>query len=177
MTTPAVSAAAALSATPVPTAAPLPPKNDPSEPGTGISASDLSAPRCARCRAREGRRTPRIRAGAREAGRVSPRGSRPSSCREIANSASPHVSDALELLAQRTARAEDQRLDGARRQVEDLGDLRVRASLELPHHQRGALVEGEVAERAPDVLAARCVVVRDRVADVVLEGDLGRPPG
>jgi hypothetical protein len=50
ITRPAVTAAAALSASPVPTAAPPPPKKEPSEPGMGTSASDLSAPRWARWR-------------------------------------------------------------------------------------------------------------------------------
>ena len=33
-----------------------------------------------------------------------------------------------------------------------------------------------MAQRAPDVLAARRVVVGDRIRDVVFEGDLGGPP-
>jgi hypothetical protein len=83
----------------------------------------------------------------------------------------------LELLAQRSARAEDQRLDGAHAQPEQLGDLGVRAALELAHHERGALVERELAERGPDVLRARGVVGDERVGEVLLERDLVRPPG
>src|SRR3712207_7679898 len=42
---------------------------------------------------------------------------------------------------------------------ERLGDLRVRPPLELAHDERGALVERELAERAPDLLGRRHVVV------------------
>src|SRR5207237_9365334 len=56
----------------------------------------------------------------------------------------------LELLAERTPCAENQRLDGARREVEDPRDLRVAPPLELAHHECGALVEREMAERTPD---------------------------
>src|SRR5262245_36288765 len=81
---------------------------------------------------------------------------------------------AFELLAQRAASAEDQCLDGTGGDLEDLRDLRVRSPLELAHDKRRPLVEGEVAERAPDVLAGRQIVVDERVGDVVLERDLRR---
>src|SRR5919204_532896 len=85
----------------------------------------------------------------------------------------------LQLLAQRAAGAKDQCLDGARRQLEDLGDLCIRAALELAHYERRTLVEGEMAERAADVLGARAFVFLRRadetVADVLVEGDLRRP--
>src|SRR4029077_7702109 len=83
----------------------------------------------------------------------------------------------FELLAQRTACTEDEGLDCARRDLEDLGDLGVRAPLELAHHEGRTLVESEMTERAPDVVARRSGVVADRVGDVVLEGHLGRTPG
>ena len=83
----------------------------------------------------------------------------------------------FELLAQGAARTKDERLDGARRDVQDLGDLGVRASLELAHDERGALVEPEVAQCAADVLAGGQIVVDDRVRDVVLERDLRRSTG
>ena len=84
---------------------------------------------------------------------------------------------ALELFPQRAPSAEDERLDRAHRDAEHLGDLRVRASLDLAEHDRCALVEREVAERAPDVLCSRRVVVVDeRVGDVVVELHLLRPP-
>ena len=82
----------------------------------------------------------------------------------------------FELFAQRAACTEDERLDCARRDLEDLGDLGVRAPLELAHHECRPLVEGEMTERAPDVVARRSGVVADRVGDVVLEGHLGRTP-
>lgn len=83
---------------------------------------------------------------------------------------------AFELLAERTARAEDERLDRARREAEHLADLRVRAPLDLAQDDGGALVEGEVAEGAADVFRRRPVVVDELVGDVVVELDLLRPP-
>src|ERR1041385_9103407 len=50
----------------------------------------------------------------------------------------------LELLAQGATCPEDQRFDGAHREAEDLGDLLIGAPLELAHHERGPLVEGEM---------------------------------
>src|SRR3954471_9904948 len=80
----------------------------------------------------------------------------------------------LELLAQRAAGAEDQRLDRAHAQAEDLGDLLVAAALELAHHERRTLVEGEVAERAADVLGPDRVLLDDRLGELLLVDDLGR---
>src|SRR5205823_2637595 len=85
----------------------------------------------------------------------------------------------LELLAQRATRPEDDGLDGARRELQDLGDLGVGTPLELAHDERGPLVERELSERAPDVLGARrFLLVRadEPVADVVVEGDLDGTP-
>src|SRR5438128_4441854 len=81
----------------------------------------------------------------------------------------------LELLAQGAARAEDQGLDGADRDAQDLRDLRVRASLELAHHERCALVERKLAQRAADVLGARPLVLGNEGGNAVVELDLGRP--
>ena len=92
MTSPAVTAAAALTANPVPTAAPPLPKKEPSDPGMGTRASDLSAPRWARWRRANAAHSEHSRRCARSWPR-SDRGNLPSSWREIANSASPHVSD------------------------------------------------------------------------------------
>src|SRR5260221_9049988 len=85
---------------------------------------------------------------------------------------------AFELLAERTPRAEDERFDGRRRQTEDLADLGVRATLELTHDDRGALVEREVPERAADVFRRRCLVVvgHEPVGDVEVELNLFRSP-
>jgi len=85
------------------------------------------------------------------------------------------VAVCLELLAQCAAGPEDQRLHCADAQPEDLGNLLVAAALELAHHQRRALVEGKVAERAADVLSADRVVFDDRLGELVLVDDLGRP--
>jgi hypothetical protein len=84
---------------------------------------------------------------------------------------------ALELLAQRAAGPEDERLDRARGEAEHLGDLRVRPSLDLAEDDRGPLVEREVSERPADVLGRRSLVVLDElVGDVVVELDLLRSP-
>src|SRR3954467_8037963 len=58
----------------------------------------------------------------------------------------------FELLAQRAARAEEDRLDGSDARSHDLRDLGIAPALELAHHERGALVERELSERALDVL-------------------------
>src|SRR5207248_3792414 len=80
----------------------------------------------------------------------------------------------LELLAERAAGAEDQRLDCAHGEAEDLGDLLVGAALELAHHERGALVEGEVAKRAADVLGADRVLFDVRLGELLVQLDLVR---
>jgi hypothetical protein len=80
---------------------------------------------------------------------------------------------ALELLPQRPPGAEEQRFDGADRRLEDLGDLRVRAPLELAHHEGRTLVEREVSERALDVLRARpAILLGHDLADAIVELDL-----
>ena len=77
---------------------------------------------------------------------------------------------ALELLAQRAPRAEEHGLDGGDGRAHDLGDLGVAPSFELAHHQRRALVEGELAERALDVLGrVALVALRDGGLRRVLE--------
>jgi hypothetical protein len=94
--------------------------------------------------------------------------------RELGVGAREH---ALELFPQRTPRAEDERLDRAHRDAEHLGDLGVRAPLDLAQDDGRALVEREMAERAADVVRSRPVVLVDeRVGDVVVELDLLRPP-
>src|SRR5439155_3372680 len=81
----------------------------------------------------------------------------------------------LELLAEGATSAEDQRLDRAHGEAEDLGDLLVGAALELAHDERGALVEGEVAERTPDVLGGDRVLFDDRLGQLFVQLDLGGP--
>src|SRR6266516_5857963 len=80
----------------------------------------------------------------------------------------------LELLAERASSAEDQRLDRAHGEAEDLGDLLIGAALELAHHERGPLVEGEVAERAADVLRADRVFFDVRLGELLVQLDLVR---
>ena len=82
----------------------------------------------------------------------------------------------LELLAQRTACAEDQGLDRGDRKVEDLADLAVRAALELAHDERGALVEAEVAERLTDLVGCRDGLVDGRCRGALVPDDLLGPP-
>jgi hypothetical protein len=82
---------------------------------------------------------------------------------------------ALELLAESAAGAEDQGLDGADGKVEDLGDLGVGTAFELPHDERGALVEREEAERAADLACRGNVGVVGRGGgDALVELDLLR---
>ena len=161
-------------ATPPPTAVLPPPPNRPaSDDGSGIAPSAFSAPRWARwLRAKPAHSSHSRRCAAERAlllARQPP--VELARDRELGLVAGDPV---LELLAQGAARAEDQRLDGADAQLEDLGDLLVAAALELAHHERRALVEGEVAERAADVLGADRVVLDDGLGELVLVDDLGR---
>ena len=78
----------------------------------------------------------------------------PSSWREIASSASRQVRppSSCSRSARRARKISvSTALDET---LEDLGDLGVRAALELAHDERRPLVEAEVAERAPDVVGA-----------------------
>src|SRR5688500_13406126 len=58
----------------------------------------------------------------------------------------------FELLAKRAPRAEEQRLHGRGRYREHLGDLGVRAPLELAHDGRRTLVERERTDCADELL-------------------------
>src|SRR5262245_12811934 len=82
----------------------------------------------------------------------------------------------LELLAKCLPRAEQQRLERRDADAEHLGDLRVRAALELAHDECGALVRGQLAERTPKILdrGRRRLVGRLSVADALVERDLVR---
>ena len=66
---------------------------------------------------------------------------------------------ALELLAESSAGAEHQGLDCGDRDVEHVGDLGVRTAFELAHDEGGALVEGEEAQGAADLVRGRDVGV------------------
>src|SRR5438132_697420 len=83
----------------------------------------------------------------------------------------------IELLAQRTPRTEDQRLDGADGDPDDLRDLGIRASFELTHDERGTLIERELAECAPDVGGARSLLLGNERTDAVVELNFVRPAG
>src|SRR5262249_15476887 len=61
----------------------------------------------------------------------------------------------LELLAERAPGAEEKSLERRDAHSEDACDLVVRASLELAHHERGALVRRQLRERAPQLLGGR----------------------
>src|SRR5439155_12381824 len=80
----------------------------------------------------------------------------------------------LELPAEGAAGAEDQRLDRADRDAEDLGDLLVGAALELAHDECGSLAEGDVAQRATDVLGADAVLVDHGLGELLVQLDLVR---
>ncbi len=82
---------------------------------------------------------------------------------------------ALELLAESAAGAEDQGLDRADGEVEDLGDLGVRAAFELAHDEGGALVEREEAESTADLACRGDVCVLGcRGGEALVELDLLR---
>src|ERR671915_490335 len=79
---------------------------------------------------------------------------------------------AFQVLAHRAAALEDQRLDRSRRELEHLGDLGVRAALELAHDQRRPLVEGQAREPATDLGGRGRRLVRYRTSgEVVIDVD------
>jgi hypothetical protein len=83
----------------------------------------------------------------------------------------------FELLAERPARTEDERLHCGLRRPEHRCDLGIGAALELPHRERRTLVEAELGERAEDVLAAKARLVLELVGrELGIEHDLARPP-
>ena len=168
--------AAALIARPPPTAAPPPPPKRPeSDCGSGMRASDFSEPRWARWLRAKPAHSSHSRRWARSAPR-SLRSRRPSSWLRDGELGLVAGDPFLELLAERAPGAEDQGLDGAHGELEDLGDLLVAAPLELAHDEGGSLVEGEVAERAADVLGGEGVVLDDcGFGELLLEDDLVRP--
>ena len=61
----------------------------------------------------------------------------------------------LELLSQRAARAEEERLERGDADAEHAGDLGVRRAFELAHDERRALVRRQLRERAPQILGGR----------------------
>jgi hypothetical protein len=84
---------------------------------------------------------------------------------------------AFELLAKCAPRAKHEGLDRAHRDVEHLGDLGVRAALELAHDEGCPLVEGEDAEGAAELRGGRNVLVlARRGCERVVELDLAWAP-
>ena len=79
--------------------------------------------------------------------------------------------DVLELVRERSARAEQQRLERGRREPHDRRDLAVRAPLELAHHDRLALRLRDALERAYELLELECLLVVLRVCDIRLQLD------
>ena len=88
-----------------------------------------------------------------------------------------HAIDELELLGERAAGTEDQRLDGRERQPELERDLRVGAPLDLAEKDRLPLRVGEAQERCMDVLRRRALVVVQREQELRVELDLLRSLG
>ena len=80
----------------------------------------------------------------------------------------------LELLRERAARAEQQRLERRGRETQQLGDLLVRASLQLAHHERLALARRDPLQRAHQLVELDVVVAGLVVRDVLDELDHGR---
>ena len=81
----------------------------------------------------------------------------------------------LELLGERAARAEEQGLERACRDAEDLRDLGVRTALELAQDDRLALLGRDLRERGEELADARAVLVRLAAGDPVVELDRSRP--
>ncbi len=76
-----------------------------------------------------------------------------------------------ELFRERTPRAEEQRLERSRRHAEDLGDLGVRATLELAQDDRLTLLRRDLRKRGEQLADARAVVVRFLAGDALVELD------
>jgi predicted MFS family arabinose efflux permease len=83
---------------------------------------------------------------------------------------------ALELLAERAPGAEEDGLDGGDGELQDLGDLGVRPSLEFAHDKRRALVEAQVGERVSDLIGRGDGLVGRGGRRPVVPLDLTRPP-
>src|SRR4051812_40165741 len=83
----------------------------------------------------------------------------------------------LELLAERTAGPEEQRLNGTLREVEGPPDLGVRVAVYLAHDKCCALVEREPRERDRQFIqGVRLVFDKTGVGMVVVERHDARPP-
>ena len=89
----------------------------------------------------------------------------------MASCASVHVSWCVELFGERAAGSEEERLERTRRHAEDLGDLGVRAALELAEDDRLTLLRRDLRERGEQLADARAVVVRLLAGDALVELD------
>ena len=83
--------------------------------------------------------------------------------------------EVLELLGERAAGAEDQRLERGHRDAEDRADLLVRTPLQLAQDERLALRRRDPLQRADEIVDRGPVVVRLDGRDVAVELDLARP--
>ena len=83
----------------------------------------------------------------------------------------------LELLCERSSRAEQERLERGGRHAENLRDLVVRAALELAQDDRLPLLRRNLGQRSEELADTRCIVVlvRSRMRDSIVELDLARP--
>jgi hypothetical protein len=90
----------------------------------------------------------------------------------------PRRRDAIrepQLLAQAPARAEDERLDGRHRKIELLGDLRVRAALDLAKEDHGALLGRQATDRCCDLAGGRALKINQAGGSIGVECDLVGP--
>ena len=70
----------------------------------------------------------------------------------------------LELLCERSSRAEEERLERGGRHAENLRDLAVRAALELAQDDRLPLLWRNLGQRSEELADTRCLVVLVRPA-------------
>ena len=101
------------------------------------------------------------------------RPSRPLRQRELGALAGDEV---LELVGERAARAEEERLERRGRDPQQLGDLLVGTAFELPHHERLALSGRDSLQGLHEIVELDLVVGRSG-SDVAHELDLGRARG
>ena len=81
----------------------------------------------------------------------------------------------LELLRERAARPEEERLERRGRDAENVGDLGIRAALELPENDRLTLLGRDLRERGEQLADAGAILVDVRPRDALVELDGARP--
>ena len=82
----------------------------------------------------------------------------------------------LELLAHTPPSAKQERLDRRGRYGEDAGDLGDWPPFELAHHERGALLSGNLPKRADQIIDPHAWLVADEIHGIGLELDFRRAP-